>query len=513
MKLFSIIFLTIVFAQSASGQIDPRVAHEYFKKNNFNKALVEYKNLMKVERDNPDYNLRAAICILKTNGKKSKAVYYLERAKAQSKYDKEVNYYLGVAYAIDFQFDKAIKVLVEYIDKPGNFLVEATKRKADCEFAKTKVKNPIPISFQNMGKSINSKYPDYYPFVSGDEEVLTFTSRRGEGKSQMDIDGYYTSDVYYSKFDGTRFSKSKMATSINTKFNDQSTGITSSSDTMLFYSDYKPGGALYFVPKKGTKFGKRKEFILIQEEKFLESAFCISPDGNTIVYSTNKEGGLGGLDLWMIRKLPFGDNAWALPQNIPSINTSFNEDFPSFSADGKTIYFSSQGHPGMGGWDVYSTEWDAENNTFTPPKNIGYPVNTPDDERSISYARDGKHAYISTYRKDGLGDLDIYRITFEEVEITPALFSIKLATNDTINPFVAADVVTILDDTDEIVGEYMPNTTTLEYTIILPPGEYRIEIDAESAGYEYYSGEFKVHEFMNRMGQIKKIYTLKKSTE
>ena len=451
------------------------------------------------------------MCYLKTNVNRTKAVKYLERAKATGKYDKELPYYLGLGYALNYQLDLAIKSLNEYLASPGKMKEEAQKRKSDCLTAKELMRRPVKISYENMGPKINSKYPDYYPFISGNETVLSYTSRRKNGKGKLEYDGYYSSDVFLSKFNGSAFSKGTIMSSLNSPYNEQSTGLSSDGETMFFYSDYRPEGELYLVTKKGNSFGKKDKILNIDEEKFLESAVCLSPDGNVMIYSSNKENGNGGFDLWMVRKLPFGKNKWAAVQNLGNVvNTPGDEDFPSFGPDGRTIYFSSNGHRGMGGWDLYKTVWDPTNNTFSKPQNLGYPLNTPDDEKSISFASDGKHAYISAQRPEGEGDLDIYRITYEKVELPPALFSVKLTGTTKDGSWIAASSLVILDSNGKRIGQYSPNPNTFEYTIILPPGNYKIEIDATEYGYEFYSNSFGVDEFMNRMGRIDKVIHLQK---
>lgn len=522
---YTLLLIVLMFTNGISfAQVDHRDANELYKKGNYLMAIDEYKKLLKLERDDPTYNFRLGVCYLKTNLDRKRASQYFARAKATGKYDKELPYYYGVALAINYELDEAIASLDEYLSSPGKHEEEAKKRKKDCLMAKELMKNPAEVTFENMGDKINSSEPDYYPFISGDERILSYTSRR-KYKGKIEYDGYYPSDVYLATYNGITFSEGKVMKSFNSNYNDQSTGMSLDGETMFFYSDNNPKGELFTVTKDGgNSFKKKTKITRIDADDFLESAMCISPDGQTIIFSSNntkgyesKEDGVapmevsGGFDLWIMRKLPFGDNAWAVPQNIGSgVNSAGNEDFPSFAPNGTTIYFASDGLTGMGGWDLFSIEWDPENNTFTEPKNLGYPLNTPDDERSISFAADGKHAYISASRKDGFGDLDIYRITYELVEVQPALFSIKLKGTDPENPFVQAELISILNKNDELVGEYMPNPKTLAYTIILPPGEYKIEIDAESIGYENHSAPLKVHEFMNQMGKIDKFITLKK---
>ena len=233
----------------------------------------------------------------------------------------------------------------------------------------------------------------------------------------------------------------------------------------------------------------------------------MSPDGTIIFFASNRSGGYGGYDIWMIRQLPNGK--WGVPYNLgPEINTPKDEDFPSLSADGLTLYFSSNGHAGMGGYDLFQSTWDPESGIFTMPKNMGYPLNTPFDERTISYTADGKHAYISALRKDGLGDLDIYRVTFEDVEYLQTLFQIVVPVPGNSTQMLKDIVITITNEKGESIGDYRPNQQSGRFTIILGPGKYNLNIDVE--GYKAYTEVIKVNEFTHRMGKIEKIINLTK---
>lgn len=473
--------------------------------------MEEYGKLLRLDRDDPKYNMRMAECYLYTNINKTKAIVYLERIIENKKADKEVGYLLAWAYMLDYRLDEASKYFKLYLEKPGSNAAEAQKKLEDCETAKNLMSKPIEVHFENMGKEINSEGPDYNPFVSSDETTLIFTTRRDVGSSYIEFDGYYSSDVMVSTYDGNRFTKARELSTLNSKYNEQCTGISHDGQTMFFYSDRIQTGELFTVPRSGNTFGRKKLIEVIQEEKALESSVSVSPDGNTLIYASNRSGGKGGLDLYMIRKLPFGNNMWAEPQAIAALNTPGNEDFPSFSEDGQTIYFSSNGLPGMGGYDVYSSNWDSETNTYSTPTNLGYPLNTPYDELTISFSGDGKHAYMASARPGGIGDLDIYRITYNTVEVTPAIFSIKLSNGNTDKPeFITADILTVMNSSGDVIGEYAPNQETKAYTVLLPPGDYKIVVEAGTSGYETHTSSLKVSEFMNRLGIIDKIITLKK---
>ncbi|MCB0403060.1 MAG: carboxypeptidase regulatory-like domain-containing protein, partial [Flavobacteriales bacterium] len=211
--------------------------------------------------------------------------------------------------------------------------------------------------------------------------------------------------------------------------------------------------------------------------KGFESAATISADGNTLFFASRRDGGLGGKDLYMTRKLPNGE--WALPQNLgETINTPYDEDFPNLFYDGTTLYFSSKGHNSIGGYDYFKSNWDPENNTWSKPENLGYPLNTPLDNICISFTEDQIHAYVSTWRPDSKGFQDIYKVTFNEIDNRQTVIKSKILKEGSTEPITDAFVSVIDNRTQDEVGNYTPNPNNGGFVIILKPGSYNILVDA-----------------------------------
>ena len=182
-------------------------------------------------------------------------------------------------------------------------------------------------------------------------------------------------------------------------------------------------------------------------------------------FASNRDGGYGGVDIYVTKKLPNGK--WGLPQNLgPTINTKFDEDFPNISNDGKTLYFSSKGHTSMGGYDIFKASWDNVKRIWTTVKNIGYPINTPEDNMNYRESKSGRTGYISTLRANGLGDLDIYSVTFNEVDPEYTVVKGFITTSDSSHIFTDA-AISVLDlQIDEEYGSYLPNPNTGRFIII-----------------------------------------------
>jgi len=424
--IFILLFYFIQHTCVGQKPSDPptnKEAKDNFNLGNYNSALKEYTDLLKIEPTNPMYNYRAGVCYLNTYLDRSKAIKYLEIAAKSPEYEKEATFDLGKVNQSLYKFDKAIELFKQYKElinnRPAEEVEKADREIEVCVYAKELMKVPLKATFENLGKNVNSEYADYYPFVTGNEEELLFSTRRKgtTGGFQISND-YYTSDIYRSDAKGNNgWGKAKGAgTPFNTAGEDEITSISSDGKYVIIYSETElEVGDIMISIKSGKAYQQRIPLEKPITSESMDAAGCVSLDGNTVVFSSDRSGGEGQFDIYMSKRLPAGN--WGDPLNLgPNINTQYIEDFPSLSPDGKTLYFSSQGHVSMGGFDVFRSKWDEEKNEWTKAVNIGYPLNTPDDNMNISFTDDGRHAYLSAFREGGLGDLDIYRVTFDDIE-------------------------------------------------------------------------------------------------
>lgn len=503
--IIHIIILLLSATTLSWGQVDPRLADDLFKQTNYLEAIPEYKKLIKVDPTNGKYLFNIALCYLRTEIEKEGAVAYLEKLANLKKKDKETYYYLAQAYTHRYEYDNAIKALKEYKKAPGAFASKIETEIFGFEIAKQLYDNPVKVTFENLGNKINSEYPDYFPFISKDEKLLVFTSRRKESKGGKEFDGYYPSDIFMTRFNGFSFSPASPIKSLNTSFDEQCVSLSDDGQHMFIYFDnIENAGDIYESRMDGSNFGRKKIIKEGVNSKAIETSASLSPDGNTLFFASTKSGGKGGLDLFMTRKLP--DGSWAESQPINALNTEGNEDFPFLSPDGNSLYFSSNGYPGLGGYDVYKSDWDEENNTWKSPTNLGYPLNTSYDDKVIQFSGDMKHAYLTAVRPEGYGDRDIYRVTLEEVEKKPALFIFDLKDAST-SSAIKSGFVIVYDSKDAIIGEYKANPNGT-FTVILQPGSYSLEIEA--AGYQLGTETLKVSEFDGDNGMNMKTFMLAK---
>jgi tetratricopeptide (TPR) repeat protein len=474
------------FAQD-DKKVDPFQAEQKFINGNYEGALDDYLSLLD-EAKTDKYNYNIAICYLNTNINKSKAIPYLEVLTRKPKYDPNTMYLLGRAYHYAYRFDDAIKAYNAFKQTGrGNAdnLADVDREIQYCINAKELMKFPVDVKFENLGANVNSPYADYYPFVPADEAFIMFNTRRpDEGAAQQKEDGTYPAAVYVSKVVDGAFVKSKnIGPPIAKKEGEQEIiGLSATGDIMLlYYTNLKGVGDIYSTSTDKNKSFKPAEKLdaNINSAKAEEIAACVSSDGSMLYFASNREGGQGGTDLYLSRKLPNG--TWGPAQNLgPDINTPFDEDFPNVTADGKVLYFSSNGHTTMGGYDIFKAELNPETKQFANPKNIGYPINTPEDNYNFRISANGRFGYISALRDGGLGDLDIYRVTLNEVEPQYSVVKGDIVSADSTQKLNFSDVFITVNDSKskEMVGTYVPNPNSGRYVMVLAPGTYDLSIEA-----------------------------------
>jgi len=259
---------------------------------------------------------------------------------------------------------------------------------------------------------VNSKYSDYGPVISADESVMLFTSRR-EGTTGGAIDpgiNEYMEDIYMStKLNGKWTNATNLGTPVNTPDHDANSGLSADGQKFLIYNS-SGRGDLYEANLVGDKWDEPKSLGKNINSNAHESSACYSPDGKSIYFvSDNPETSLGDRDIYISTKDENGK--WAKAVNLgPTINTPYGEEGVFIHPDGKTMYFSSEGHKTMGGYDIFKSVY--ENGKWSTPENLGYPVNTPDNDVFFVVSASGKHGYYSSFSDKGFGEKDIFLITF-----------------------------------------------------------------------------------------------------
>jgi outer membrane protein OmpA-like peptidoglycan-associated protein len=310
-------------------------------------------------------------------------------------------------------------------------------------------------------------------------KTLYFTSRReGSTGGKKDEKGLYYEDVYFSNLgnDGHWSPAKHIGGKINTVGHEATISISPDGKTILLYKDDKGDGNIYYSELlNDNEWSKPEKMPEPINSSYWETHACYSPDMNIIYFVSNRPGGFGGRDIWMTEKI---NGKWMEVENLGStINTQYDEDSPYMLPDGYTLYFSSQGHDNMGGFDIFiSTR--TEDGFWTTPENMGYPVNTTEDDVFYIPTPDEKHAFYSSAKNYGMGGQDIYYMTI--VKAKKKTIKLRGRVADA-NSFKALEAnIEFFSKTKEMV---MTNLTSAEdgsyVTTLLLGDEYEIKVKAD----------------------------------
>jgi len=409
-------------------------AEAFMYEGNYDEALDLLLKLDNISPDNPNVWYKIGVCYLNTRLYKTQALEYLKKASEHTSPSyKENNHkernaplesylYLGIAYRINYMFEESLdsfnklKEMLNSSKSEDKLLLKSTNREIEVtENAIYNIANPIKAELINLGEIVNSEFTDHSPIVDLYENYLIFTSRRPrEGQEIKNQD----EDIFISKkVDDKWQTPFRLGEPVNTiENNEAAIGLSIDGKQLFFYRSGENNSGSIYLTESDDMYNWSTPTLLKQNvnSRFKETHATISPDGNAIFFTSNRKGGFGGLDIYVMRKLPNGKWSEALP--LPKqINTEYDEESPFIHPDGITLYFSSKGHNSMGGYDVFSSIM-SRNGKFTEPVNIGYPINTPDDDVSYVVNLDGQKGYIATIKADdGYGDLDLYEILQEDV--------------------------------------------------------------------------------------------------
>ena len=511
----------------------------------FKNAIPFYLEAYKLNPNNSVLNYHLGKSYLYSNFK-DKAIDYLEKAvQLNPQVAPDIHLYLGMGYHIDMQWDKSIEAFNKHLailhpkDESG-VREEIQIALKQCTFGKEIAAHPVRVKIDNVGAGINSPYPDYSPVISADESIMLFTSRRPEttGGGMDPLINEPFEDIYLAeRANGVWGQAKNMGTNVNTDGHDSNCGLSADGQKFLIYKDVNRGD-VFISELEGVEWSKPSRLNKNINTDFHESSSCFSPDGNVIYFVSDKpEGGLGGRDIYKSTKDNKGK--WGEAVNLGSvINTALDEEGVYLHPDGKTLYFSSKGHTSMGGYDVFKSIFDENLQVWTTPQNIGYPINTTDDDVFFTVSASGKHAYYSSIRPGGFGEKDVYLITFlgEEKRISPVTEvpmiskvsdSIKeevapkklevqeaqltllkgLILDENTKQPIAATIEIIDNEKNEVIASFKSNSVTGKYLVSMPAGKnYGISVHKED--YLFHSENFDLPK-SSEYQEVEKVITLK----
>ncbi len=358
-----------------------------------------------------------------------RALAHFELAKKGSYVHPDLEFYLARAYHLNHKFGKAVAHYHKYNrqlrnGKHNNASEKSAKVKEymdDCLAGTALVPDALGLEIKSVGKHVNSVYPDYIPLVSADESTLIFTSRRSNSTGgKVAKDGSFYEDIFMATRNGNgQWSKPAAIAGLNTKMHDAGIGLSYDGKQLFIYKDHN-GGDIYVSKRKGDKWSKPERLEGDVNSQYWEGSASISKDGKYMYFASNRPGGYGGIDIYRSKKTAGGK--WGKAENLgPAVNTNANEDAPQIHTDDATLFFSSTGHEGMGGYDIFSTV--LADGAWSAPRNVGYPINTAQDDIHFSLNAQGNKAYFNSVYFNEDGQNDIY--VMERPNLSASLFLLK----------------------------------------------------------------------------------------
>jgi outer membrane protein OmpA-like peptidoglycan-associated protein/Tol biopolymer transport system component len=373
-----------------------------------------------------------------------------------------------------------------YKGKDQELLKKTDKMIGDCDFSVLAIKSPQKYQPLNLGAAINTKDREYFPALTADGSSLIF-SRTVNGNE----DFYITHQTAEKKWSAA----APLSNQINSPQNEGAQSISPDGMYLFFTGCNREDGFgscdLYVSHKNGKDWDKPFNLGATVNSQAWDSQPAVTPDGSTLYFVSNRPGGLGGYDIWKTTLNSEGE--WSKPANLgPEINTSFDEMTPFVHPDGKTLYFSSNGWRGLGNMDIYYSRTQ-ENNTWGKPINIGYPINTFNEETGLMVTPDGSKGMFSSVMKDGFGDMDIYSFDLPTAaKPLPITYVKGIVRDKETKNFLEANVQVVNLKTRESKFNDFTSKDNGEFLAVMPLGS-TYAFNATAEGYLFYSDNFELN--------------------
>jgi len=410
-------------------QVKLLLAKDKYINGEYKAALDLYRDLLGENKEDAMINYRVGRCLHEL-GQYQVGLEYFEKAfSLKSDIDSDIEYYLGRAYHRIGQIDKAIKSLENFKNKVG--AKRANQFEADwylnqCKNAKELMGKPVEVKIDNAGDKINSEYDDYAPSLSADGKTMIFTSRRPETKGggiDVEADRKYFEDIYITTWNEEKNiweDAEQIRGNLNTEGHDASLSLSPDAKQIFIYrnveDETRSGDICMSKINETGKWSAAHPIESPINSSYFESSASITPDGNYLYFVSERKGGIGNGDIWVSKKI--GKHEWGEPVNLGAmVNTIEDEISVYIHPDGKTLFFSSKGHNSIGGYDIFKTVKD-DKGVWSKPENVGYPINTVNDDLHFILTTDNRTGYYSTVIDGrGLGERDIYKIDMSKYKL------------------------------------------------------------------------------------------------
>lgn len=504
-KIVSILFFVfLLFGEATNAQVYDATKVSKKAKKNYEQAMLkvdegDYISALVLLNQAIDRNPAYLDAVLSKAGILSELKRYDESALAYEKafvidldQSREYLFTYAIALAGNGEFKKALQALDRFITLPNlsaSSIQAAKYRKKSFEFAVDKIKAEglsLPALIENAGNAINTSSSEYYPTMTINGKQLIVT-RRTRGGADED---FFSTDLNEGKWTHAI----PLSGKINTTYKEGGQQISADGKWMVFTAkDYPEGYGsfdIYISYQTPNGWSERNNLGESINSPYWESAPCLSADKKQLYFASDRPGGFGGTDLYVATKMANGK--WSAPRNLGAvINTVGDESCPFIHADNETLYFNSNGHPGIGGTDLFYSKKSA--NGFLIPQNLGYPINTINNEGSLYVTADGARGYFASDRSDSKGGLDIYVIKLNEINKANTTSWVEGRIYDSLNGKGLMAVVEVIDLDSKLVVSEVDADEQGNYLSVLPLGK-NYAFNVSKKGYLFYSGRFEMKE-------------------
>jgi outer membrane protein OmpA-like peptidoglycan-associated protein len=497
MRKLYYLLLPLMLTFSATAQEDQKPGDlfedaEYYRLyEEYIEALPLYQKLLNQSYDNAHINYRIGECYLNIPGKKEKSIpHFTEAIKNMDHNFREGSlrekdapvyalFYIGKAYQIKNELEKAISFYHHFLDTiqdPENYNMNFVRKQIQtCKRAKELMNNPTHIDQKNLGDQINDNFSNLKPVVNSNEDLLIYSSELQ----------FYDAIFMAEKSDGEWNEPINLATQIKSEGNLYPCALSQDANRLVLFRSEPYQGDLY-ISKYSEEDGQWKLPQKLGNKintRFWETHGCLGPDNQTLYFTSNRKEGFGGLDIY-VSYFDTTENKWGEPQNLGEhINTPYNEETPFITADGERLYFSSQGHEGMGGFDVFYAE-NIDTSGWSQAINIGYPISTTDDDLFFYPIQNGNVGYMAKYSKQGYGNHDIYRFEIYS-EDNPKQIKLEgeIILSQKLKDMSNKDLKLTIDSLNGAhIKTLVPKEDSLSYSFMLNPGSYQLTFQGK--GYD-----------------------------
>lgn len=454
-------------------------AQAMFEDENFLMAIPVFEKIQSSHPKEMYLKYVLGICGLYRSDLHEKSLELLQQVYDKNKKAVDIEYDIARAYHYNYKFDEAILMLDKYLTRKN--LTDAQKQKAGhlknyCNNGKIFVATPVDAKIENIGEIVNTVNSEYVPVISSDEQIMIFTYRGEEsagGKqnayNQPDELGIYYEDVFIThKENDAWVTPSGIGANINTNIHDAAIAISNDGQKLFIFRDNgSDGGDIYISKLAGEEWSIPEKLLGNVNTAAWEGSASLSADEKTLYFSSETSGGFGGKDLYKASLM--SDGSWGNVKNLgPTINTVLDDDAPFIHPDGVTMFYSSKGLNSIGGYDIFKTQLSIDS-VWSIPVNMGYPINTPDEDIYFVMAANGIRGYYASGKSGGYGLQDIYSVDVEKIMEAPAVFMLSGITTVDDKP-VEAKIKIEIADKNILYRDLSSNSAKGNYLVNLPPG-------------------------------------------